>query len=228
LVSRALLKRQGDYASLRVTLNTRLAETFTARVELMSDPEALMARREDYGCEVPDPVRVIVAGVDTQASWLEWLICGIASQSELFLLDRGQIDGRIESDAERIYSELDTQVLNRRWHRSAERDEYAEYFSESAAITCRVLYRTEQLTFVQFRTEDWPGYRDFSNYARVALFPEHVRPADPQSQERPGTDRPGESRWKRCRARSPIFFGERGNVLKKIAVWPIQSKPNRE
>jgi len=31
-----------------------------------------------------------------------------------------------------------------------------------------VLYRTEQLVFVQFRTVDWPGYKDFSNYARVA------------------------------------------------------------
>jgi len=63
----------------------------------------------------------------------------------------------------------------------AERDEYAEYFSGSGAITCRVLYRTEQLAFVQFRTVDWPGYRDFGNYARVALFPGHLRPADPQS-----------------------------------------------
>src|SRR5215471_17327189 len=63
----------------------------------------------------------------------------------------------------------------------AERDEYAEYFSPSGAITCRVLYLTEQLVFVQFRTVDWPGYRDFGNYARVALFPEHLRPADPQS-----------------------------------------------
>jgi hypothetical protein len=44
-----------------------------------------------------------------------------------------------------------------------------------------VLYRTEQLTFVQFRTVDWPGYKDFSNYARVALFPEHLRPANPHS-----------------------------------------------
>src|SRR6516162_7180239 len=51
----------------------------------------------------------------------------------------------------------------------------------NATYTCRVLYRTDQLTFVQFRTEDWPGYRDFSNYVRVALFPEHLRPADPQS-----------------------------------------------
>jgi hypothetical protein len=63
----------------------------------------------------------------------------------------------------------------------AERDEYCEYFGGFWAITCRVLYRTEQLVFVQFRTIDWPGYRDFGNYARVALFPEHLRPADPQS-----------------------------------------------
>ena len=63
----------------------------------------------------------------------------------------------------------------------AERDKYAEYFSGSGAITCRVLYRTEQLAFVQFRTVDWPGSRDFGNYARVALFSEHLRPADPRS-----------------------------------------------
>jgi hypothetical protein len=44
-----------------------------------------------------------------------------------------------------------------------------------------VLYRTEQLAFVQFRTVDWPGYKDFGNYAQLALFPEHLRPADPQS-----------------------------------------------
>jgi hypothetical protein len=55
-------------------------------------------------------------------------------------------------------------------------------FSGSGAITCRVLYRSEQLAFVQFRTVDWgPAYRDFGNYARVALFCEHLRPADPQS-----------------------------------------------
>jgi phage terminase large subunit GpA-like protein len=83
------LKRQGDYASLRVTLNTRLAETFTTKVELMSDPETLMARRENYGAEVPDAVRFIVASVDTQSTWLEWLVCGIAPQSELFFTGPG-------------------------------------------------------------------------------------------------------------------------------------------
>ena len=75
----------------------------------------------------------------------------------------------------------------------AERDEYVEYFSGSGAITCRVLYRTEQLAFVQFRTVDWPGYREFGNYARVALYPEHLRPADPSS--------PGVMNWVQALAR---------------------------
>jgi hypothetical protein len=44
--------------------------------------------------------------------------------------------------------------------------------ADPGRITSRVLYRTEQLAFVQFRTVDWPGYRDFGNYARVALFPD--------------------------------------------------------
>jgi phage terminase large subunit GpA-like protein len=111
-------KEQGDYGQFRVVLHTRLAESFRAEIQLMSEPETLLARREDYGAEVPDPVRVIVAGVDTQSSWLEWLACGIAPQSELFLLGRGQIDGRLESDAERLYSELDKQLLGRRWRRT--------------------------------------------------------------------------------------------------------------
>ena len=49
----------------------------------------------------------------------------------------------------------------------AERD---EYFCGSGALTCRVLYRSGHLVFVQFRTVDWgPAYRGFSNYARVAI-----------------------------------------------------------
>lgn len=39
------------------------------------------------------------------------------------------------------------------------------------------------MVYVQFRTRDWDdfGYKDFGNYARVAIFPENLRPADPWS-----------------------------------------------
>jgi hypothetical protein len=57
-------------------------------------------------------------------------------------------------------------------------DEFLEYYSPSGSV-----YQLGPMVFVQFRTRDWDdfGYREFSNYARVALFPEHLRPADPQS-----------------------------------------------
>jgi hypothetical protein len=63
----------------------------------------------------------------------------------------------------------------------AERDEYLEYFSGSGAITCRVLCQLGPMVYCQFRTADWPGYRAPGLYSRVALFPEHLRPADPGS-----------------------------------------------
>jgi hypothetical protein len=65
---------------------------------------------------------------------------------------------------------------------SPSENEFAEYCSQSGvAIASLVIGRTEQLTFVKFRTADWEGYNGFSNYATTALFPEHLRPADPRS-----------------------------------------------
>ena len=62
-------------------------------------------------------------------------------------------------------------------------DEFLEYYSPSGSVVCRVLYQLGPMVYVQFRTRDWDdfGYRDYGNYARVALFPEHLRPADPSS-----------------------------------------------
>jgi hypothetical protein len=66
---------------------------------------------------------------------------------------------------------------------SPSENQFAEYCSHSGvAIACLVIGRTEQLIFVKFRTADWEGYDGFSNYATTALFPEHLRPVDPESQ----------------------------------------------
>jgi hypothetical protein len=66
---------------------------------------------------------------------------------------------------------------------SPSEDEYLEYYSPSGSVVCRVLYQLGPMVFVQFRTWNWDdfGYKEFGNYARVALFPEHLRPADPLS-----------------------------------------------
>jgi phage terminase large subunit GpA-like protein len=41
-------KEQGDYSLYRVVLGTRLTENFSEKIELMSEPEILMSRRERY------------------------------------------------------------------------------------------------------------------------------------------------------------------------------------
>ena len=111
-------KEQGDYSLYRVVLATRLAENFTEKVELMSEPEILMSRRERYATPVPsNEARIVLASVDTQKTWLEYLVVAAGAKGELWALETGSIDGRIEVDGEAMYKELDERLLNRRWQR---------------------------------------------------------------------------------------------------------------
>jgi phage terminase large subunit GpA-like protein len=109
--------QEGDSSLLRVTLATRLAENFVEHVEKMSELEVLMSRREKYPAEVPDQAKVIVAAIDTQATWLEYLVAAAGPRSELWCLETGTIEGRIETDAEAMYQELDSRLLSRQWQR---------------------------------------------------------------------------------------------------------------
>ncbi len=108
-------KEEGDYSLFRVVLGTRLAENFTVKVQLMSEPEILLARRKKY--EVPEQARIVLGAIDTQKHWLEYLVAAVGTRNEIWCLETGTIPGRIADDAERIYTELDSQVLNRTWSR---------------------------------------------------------------------------------------------------------------
>ena len=111
-------KEQGDYSLYRVVLGTRLTENFTEKVELMGDVEVLMSRRERYATPVPsDDCRIILASVDTQRTWLEYLVAAAGPRGELWALETGTINGRIEVEGDAMYQELDTRLLNRRWQR---------------------------------------------------------------------------------------------------------------
>jgi phage terminase large subunit GpA-like protein len=107
------LREEGDESLFRVVLATRLAENFTEKVELMSEPEILLSRREHYPFEVPNEARIIVGAIDTQKSWFEFLVVAVGSRGELWALETSTIQGRIESDGEAMYQELDARVLNR-------------------------------------------------------------------------------------------------------------------
>jgi phage terminase large subunit GpA-like protein len=110
-------REEGDESLFRVVVATRLAENFTAKIERMSEPEILLSRRETYSFEVPNEAKVIVAAIDTQATWLEYLVAAAGARGELWCLGTGTIEGRIETDAEAMYEELDRRLIRRRWQR---------------------------------------------------------------------------------------------------------------
>jgi phage terminase large subunit GpA-like protein len=110
-------KEEGDESLFRVVVATRLAENFVEHVEKMSEPEILLSRREKYAAEVPDQAKVVVASVDTQATWLEYLVAAAGIRGEVWCLETGTIEGRIETDADAMYAEIDSRLFERRWKR---------------------------------------------------------------------------------------------------------------
>src|SRR4030095_8655753 len=109
-------KEDGDDSLLRVVVATRLAENFVEHIERMSEPQVLLSRRENYSCEVPDQAKVIVAAIDTQVSWFEYLVVAGGARGEICCLETGTIEGRIETDAKAMYQELDRRLFQR-WAR---------------------------------------------------------------------------------------------------------------
>jgi phage terminase large subunit GpA-like protein len=110
-------REEGDDSLFRVVLATRLAENFVETIERMSEPEVLLSRREIYPFQVPNEAKVVVAAVDTQQTWLEFLAVAAGVRGEIWCLATGTIEGRIETDGAEMYSELDQQLLNRQWER---------------------------------------------------------------------------------------------------------------
>ena len=71
-----------------------------------------------------------------------------------------------------------------------------EYCYGASFVPCRVLYAVGELCFCRFETARWPGYTGFANYVTVAVFPEHLRPAEerPQTTDARSSDRSDEQR----------------------------------
>ena len=111
-------RQEGDVSLHKVVLSTRLAECYTEDVQKMSTVEILMARRENYPAEVPsDDVKLLVGAIDTHDRWVEWLVVGAGPRGELWLLWTDSINGRIESESERMMLDLQNRLLNRLWRR---------------------------------------------------------------------------------------------------------------
>lgn len=104
------LAAQGNSRKLQVVYNTAFGELWEDRGEL-EDEGSLLARREDYGAELPDGVLVITAGVDTQDDRMEYELVGHGHFGETWGLEKGVIIGRPDDDA--VWDQLDELVFCR-------------------------------------------------------------------------------------------------------------------
>lgn len=94
LVEKWLAARSKGRESLRVFINTQLAEGWEDRTARM-DPHALVSRRESYGddIEVPAKAVAITAGVDAQHDRFELQVWGWGPAAERWLVDYRVVPG---------------------------------------------------------------------------------------------------------------------------------------
>lgn len=92
---------------LKSFINTRLAEIYRPTGEI-KDEHGLLARRENYGAELPEGVLLLTAAVDTQDNRLEYEIAGWGRDEERWGVKKGVILGR--PDNLKTWKALDEQL----------------------------------------------------------------------------------------------------------------------
>lgn len=87
------LEIKGNIEKLKMFINTQLSETFEMAGEQIKDIEWLLAKREDYGAELPMEVGLITAGIDTQNNRIEIEVVGWGRDEESWSLEHKIIPG---------------------------------------------------------------------------------------------------------------------------------------
>ncbi|UAT29516.1 phage terminase large subunit family protein [Bacillus badius] len=104
-------KRDGN-EKLKVWMNTVLGESWEEAASEQIEPEDLFNRREKYVAEVPDPVKILTAAVDTQDDRFEIEVIGWGSGKESWGIEYHVIRGDLKQN--KIWDELD-EYLSRTW-----------------------------------------------------------------------------------------------------------------
>ena len=106
-IIKAFLEAKDDPQKLQVVFNTQLGELWEDRGDLMEEDE-MLARREDYGAELPEGVLALTCGVDTQDDRLEYEIVGHGFFKETWGIYKGFILGR--PDSPEVWQQLDAVI----------------------------------------------------------------------------------------------------------------------
>lgn len=97
----------GNEAREKVVVNTRFAETYQLSGEY-ADESQFLKRREDYGAEIPEGVKVLTCAVDVQGNRLEFEVAGWSIEQERWGIWRGMIAG--SPTAEETWQQLDAVI----------------------------------------------------------------------------------------------------------------------
>jgi phage terminase large subunit GpA-like protein len=108
----------GDPAKLQTVFNTLLGELWEDRGDLQSEDD-MLARREDYGADLPDGVLCLTCGVDTQDNRLEYEVVGYGPFGEDWGIEKGTILGSPGASdipgMDSVWTRLDG-IIDRDWH----------------------------------------------------------------------------------------------------------------
>ena len=100
--------KKGNKEPLITWTNTVMAETWDDAGEQV-DNEQLIERLENYGCQVPDGVMYLTAGVDTQDDRFEYEIVGWGIGMESWGIEKGAIYGDLKYPD--VWNRLDQKLL---------------------------------------------------------------------------------------------------------------------
>ena len=104
---------QNDLQKKQVFINTVLAETYEEEIKEKIDYLRLLETRVEYDAEVPDDVKILTAGIDTQDEWFAIEVLGHGSNGKLYGIEYKVIYGNLEE--ERAWKELD-EFLQRKFY----------------------------------------------------------------------------------------------------------------
>lgn len=94
---------------LKTWVNTTLGESWEDQEGEMADEEVLLKRRERYGCELPEKVLYLTAGVDVQDDRLEIEVVGWSHNFESWGIEYRQFMGDPTNDL--VWNDLDQFLL---------------------------------------------------------------------------------------------------------------------
>lgn len=114
LVAKAEMKK-GNVELMKVWTNTEMGETWEEDGETIEDDE-LYKRREKYGCEVPESVLYLTAGVDTQDDRFEIEVVGWGPEYESWGIRFAVIYGDTSNIEDQCWKDLDI-FLDQTWER---------------------------------------------------------------------------------------------------------------